>query len=578
MKIVRHLIELLEPNQYRQAIRLFCFILIAMLLETIGIGLIIPVLAVMSRPDAIQQYVIFSPVLTAIGHPSHVSITVFIMLLLVGFYSVKNLFLGYLAWRQPEFAFEVGTTLSQRLFEGYLRQPYVFHLQRNTAQLTHNVTHEVNMVVKYGLISVMNILAESMVLFAIVMLMFYLEPIGTFIVTVFLGFLAWLYQRQIHGKISSWGEIRQYHDGKRVQCVQQGLAGAKETRLLGREQDFFNEYQLSNIEFARAGKLQEMADNMPRLWLEWFAVFSMAILVFMMLIQGRSPPSMVPVLGLFAAAAFRMMPSVSRILAGVQCFSYAIPVIEVLHSEVKMFDNSKKVDSHAGRMSFSHQLEIKELSYSYPGTNFPVLQDINLKISRGDSIGFIGTSGSGKSTLIDIILGLLTPDKGQVLVDGEDIQDFLRAWQNLIGYVSQSIYLTDDTLRRNVAFGLPNHEIDDEAVQRALKAAQLDKFILTLPNSLNTFVGERGIRLSGGQRQRIGIARALYHDPEILVLDEATSSLDTGTETEVMETVRALHGKKTTIIVAHRLSTVAYCDAIFQIEKGQLVEKNIKRN
>jgi ABC-type multidrug transport system fused ATPase/permease subunit len=476
-----------------------------------------------------------------------------------------------LAWRQPLFAFGVGHSLSLALFKGYLHQPYIFHLQRNSAQLVNNATQEINVLVQNGLLSGLNLLAESLVLVGILGVMLFVEPVGTLAVMFLLGAAIWIYHRQTYARILNWGSDRQSHEGFRIQSLHQGLGGVKDVKLLGREQEFVEQYAYNSVKTCRAQRFQSLIGNLPRLWLEWIAVLALAVLVISMLAQGKPATQLVPTLGLFAAAAFRLMPSMNRMIINAQSIRFALPVIHHLSAEMSLFRNSPKLAANLERLSFDREICIRDLSYAYPKAHRHALTKVGLKIPRGSSVGFVGSSGAGKSTLVDIILGLLTPVSGQVLVDGQDIQSNLRSWQNLIGYVPQNIYLTDDTLRRNVAFGLAENQIDNAAVRKAIKAAQLEDFVADLPQGLETVVGERGIRLSGGQRQRIGIARALYHDPEVLVLDEATSSLDTATEQDVMQAVRALHGEKTVLIVAHRLSTVAHCDRLYRLEQGQLV-------
>lgn len=304
---------------------------------------------------------------------------------------------------------------------------------------------------------------------------------------------------------------------------------------------------------------------------ELLTITGLAVLVITMLNQGREMSSLVPVLGLFAASAFRLMPSVNRILGSIQNVRYYLPALNHLYEE-SLLQVPPHSGEHTGKLgSFQHEIKLHDVGYLYHAAKQPALHGVSMAIKKGELIGLVGTSGSGKSTLVDLMLGLLPPTEGKIEVDGLDIQQHLREWQDQIGYVPQSIYLTDDSLRRNVAFGLADEEIDEAAVAQAISAAQLKEFVNGLPDRLDTVVGERGIRLSGGQRQRIGIARALYHNPSMLVFDEATSALDIATESNVMEVITALKGSKTMILVAHRLSTVERCDRLFKFEKGQIV-------
>jgi ABC-type multidrug transport system fused ATPase/permease subunit len=290
------------------------------------------------------------------------------------------------------------------------------------------------------------------------------------------------------------------------------------------------------------------------------AVSGLAVLVVTMLFQNKPVESLVPTLGLFAAAAFRLMPSVSRFLGGLQTLRFNLPVIDTLYRE-REFLRENVTEVGQKPLAFEHTIEFRDVVFSYPGVNLPQIDRLSITIGKGAVVGFVGGSGAGKSTVVDLLLGLLQPSSGAVLVDGRDIHSNLRAWQCQIGYVPQTIYLTDDSIRRNVAFGVPASEISDDQVKGALSAAQLLEFVESLPKGLGTIVGERGVRLSGGQRQRIGIARALYHNPELLVLDEASSALDTQTEQEVMQAVLSLRGKKTVIIVAHRICRAPGADA-----------------
>jgi ABC-type multidrug transport system fused ATPase/permease subunit len=563
--------HLLTPSQRRAAIVLLGLMLIGMVLETLGIGLVVPALALMRQSDLGARYPSLAPWLIRLGNPSHEQLVVAGMLVLVGVYAVKALFLSLLAWRQAHFVFGFQISLSQRLFAGYLRQPYTFHLQRNSAQLLRNAIGQVGEIVTVsgqGLLLV----TETLVLLGISALLLSVEPLGAVLVFGTFGLAGWGFHRLTRRHILRWGEARQLHEGLRIQHFQQGLGGAKDVKLLGRESEFLALYQLHNVGSARVGERQYTVQALPRLFLELLAVTGLAALVLVMIGQGKPVETLVPTLGLLAAAAFRFMPSANRIIGAVQSVRYAVPVINSLYDELRLAD-AAPAPQHSEPLPFRSALTLDQVSFRYPSADALVLRGISLSIPRGASVGFIGASGAGKSTLVDVILGLLGPASGRVEVDGIDIQAHLRGWQDQIGYVPQSVYLTDDTLRRNVAFGLPDEKIDEAAVWRALHSAQLVEFVNDLPGGLDTVVGERGIRLSGGQRQRIGIARALYHDPPVLVLDEATSSVDTATERGIMDAVRALHGEKTILVVAHRTSTVEHCDRLFCLYRGRVVNE-----
>lgn len=569
--VAKKIWRLLTLLERRQAMGLLSLMILGMLLETLGVGLVTPAIALLTQTDIAQKYPAIEPLLDLLGNPTQKSLIGGGILVLVTVYLLKTTFLAYLAWRQNKFAFGVQSHLSQRLYQIYLRQPYAFHLQRNSAQLIRNVITEVNLFTFSVMLPAMVLMTEGLVLIGLCCLLLAFEPLGSAIVLGALGSAAWAFYYFTRTRLKRWGKERQHHDGLRLQHLQQGLGGVKDVKLLGREVDFLEQFRIHNQHGASVGEKQLTLQQLPRLWLELLAVGGLAILIICMLVQDRPLESVLPILGLFAATAFRIIPSVNRVLGALNSLRYGLAVIDVLDSELKL-----RVAADTGEMPelpFQEKLEFRHVSFAYADVSTPALGGISLSIRQGESVGFVGSSGAGKSTLVDVLLGLLSPDAGEVLVDDRNIQDNLRGWQNQIGYVSQSIFLTDDTLRRNVAFGLGNHEINTAAVERAIKAAQLNDFVDSLPDGLDTIVGERGARLSGGQRQRIGIARALYHDPAVLVLDEATSALDLATESEVMQAVNALHGKKTILIVAHRLSTVERCDRLYKIEHGKITKE-----
>jgi len=562
---------LLTPPERKSTVILLILMFIGTGLEILGVGLVIPALALLTQADYATKFPATRPILQTLGNPRQEILVTGGMLALVAIYTIKAIFFTFLAWYQARLAFGMRAEWSRRLFSVYLRQPYTFHLQRNSAQLIHNAFYQVDQFTRDVLIPSMTLLIESLVFLGLSTMLMTVEPLGTVILVSVLATVGWGFHRITRGRIARWGEASQLHEGLRIQHLSQGLGGAKDVKLLGRESEFLDQYHTHNVQSARVSQLQSTLQNLPRLWLELLAVCGLTSLVLTMLAQGRALAVILPTLGMFAAAAFRLLPSVNRALSTIQVLKFGLPIVGNLHAELSL--PTPDADTRVSRQPpFEHALELHHVAYAYPGAADRALNNITLTIQRGESVGFVGSSGAGKSTLVDVLLGLLTPVAGEVRVDGHDIQSSLRHWQDQIGYVPQAIFLTDDTLRRNVAFGLPNTQIDEAAVQRAIRAAQLEEFVNGLPAGLDTVVGERGVRLSGGQRQRIGIARALYHDPAVLVLDEATSALDTATERGVMEAVRVLQGTKTVIIVAHRLSTVQHCDRLYQLEKGQLTE------
>lgn len=547
---------------------LLVLIMLGMLFETLGLGLIIPVINLIINPEKFVEHGWLGANLYNKFTASQ--LVLMAMFALVMFNFLKASFLTFLSWTQNKFIYGTQATLSYKLFVGYIKQPWSFHLKRNSAQLIVNATNEINVFIVQVLQPFMVLLTESLVLLGIGILLLCLEPLGTSVIVGVLGLFAWSFHRAIKNKLLAWGAVRHSHEGMRVQHLQQGLAGVKDAKILGREDNFCSRYNKYNLSVFDSLMKYKIVTDIPRLWLEFFAVIALGGMVVVVLSQGGGPASVLPVLSLFAASAFRLMPSINRLLSAVQNIRYGLPVIKTLTEEFKLISEPSSLSSVSKPMSFQNEMRVEHLSYQYSETSKDVLSDVSLVIKKGMSVGFIGASGAGKSTLVDVILGLLSPQAGRVTVDGLDIQANLRGWQNVIGYVSQSIYLADDTLLKNIAFGLLDDQIDHAALRKAIKLAQLEDLVENLPDGVNTMVGERGIRLSGGQRQRIGIARAIYHDPEILVFDEATSALDDLTETDVMNAINGFRGKKTLLIIAHRLSTLQKCDQIYNVDSGKV--------
>ncbi|MGE0652603.1 MAG: ABC transporter ATP-binding protein [Alphaproteobacteria bacterium] len=563
--------RLLSSGFRLRSVAIFFLTLVGTGLETLGIGLVVPAIALMTYQNITDKYPELAPVLEGLGNPSQPRLIIYGVIVLLLIYVGKALYLGFLSWKQARYIYDLKADISQRLFERYLRENYEFHLQHNSGQLIRNLTTEATELANRFLYPAVTILTELTVLIGIAALLFYLQPVGAAALFLTTGTAIYGFQYVTRRRLLEWGRRRQQHEGFRIQRAQEGLGGVKDIKLLGREEEFIGQFRQHNTNVALVDHKRLALSHLPRLWLETIGVAGLTVLVIVVLLRDNSTANLVPTIGLFAAATFRVLPSANRLLNALQSVRYASAVIDLIDRELNAGFGKQPTDK-GEPIRFEREIEFRDVSYLYPNAAGPSLKDITLHIGKGESIGFVGTSGAGKSTLVDVLLGLLRPTSGHILVDGKDVQDGLRSWQDLFGYVPQAIFLTDDTLRRNVAFGLRDEDIDDEAVRRALDAAQLTDLVATLPAGMNTLVGERGIRLSGGQRQRIGIARALYHNPPVLVFDEATSALDMDTEAGIMESISALKGSRTMVIVAHRLSTVENCDRIYRLEDGRIAD------
>lgn len=547
--------------------RIVVMVIIGMFLETISLGIVVPIIGILTQDDYQQKYPFIVDIFGSLSREELISAVMVAMVLI---YVVRSLFLFWSLWIQKGFSASVSGRLSQSLFSTYLRQPYMFHLQRNSSTLMRNAKNA-TAIVTCGVDPFLVLLTDGLVAIAMFALLIAVEPVGTLAVLLVFGISTFVFQRTTRRRIDNWGYQVDYHETKILQHLQEGFGGAKDVKVLGRENEFLSQHEKHLGESIRINRIYNVILTLPRSFMEIITIVGLCLLVVSMVVRGRELADIVPILGLFAAAAFRVMPSINRLLMATQTLIFNRSIITSVYQDFLLDSpDSLTVNSNT---KFASQLELVDVSFQYPAAAAASLQNVSLVVKRGEAVGFVGPSGAGKSTLVDVILGLFAPTSGVVKIDGQNVQQNLRNWQNQIGYVPQAIYLTDDTLRRNVAFGLNDENIDDNLVRDAIRLAQLEEFVATLPEKLDTVVGERGVRLSGGQRQRIGIARALYHNPSVLVLDEATSSLDTPTEHGVMQAVQALQGSKTVIIVAHRLSTVEYCDRLYKIENARITEE-----
>jgi len=551
---------------------------IAGLLEMIGFGTIPAFVGLLIDPERLFSLLPASVFTDAVRRLNTAALVLGGAGLLGGVFVLKNFFIVTLVYAEAHLAQSLNASISTRLFDAYLRSPYSFLLQRNPSELIRNLTDDAVYASQY-IKALMHLVREVVVSVCILLLMVLVEPVVSLTVFSLFALATASFYLLVHRVLVRRGRLCEAHWSRRVQIITQTFGAVKDAKILGRESHLVELFGKEVRDLQRHETFYDVVSTLPKHSLEALAVLTVFPVAAAFLLLGKPLPSMLPVLALYGVAVMRLVPAMSAINAVLVEIRYRQPAFDLVCAELNSLTNAivpqpTKPAGHRRIKKLQDAVCLENVHYRYPGAFVDAVCGISLTINAARTVAFIGTSGAGKSTVIDIILGLLTPTSGHVFVDGRDIQDDLPAWQRQIGYVPQDIYLIDDSIRRNIAFGISDADIDDLAVARAVEAAQIESLIQSLPQGLETPVGHEGVRLSGGQRQRIAIARALYHDPSVLVMDEATNALDEETEYDVMDGVRKLHGDKTVIIVAHRRSTIEGCDRVFRFEDGRLVQEH----
>jgi ABC-type multidrug transport system fused ATPase/permease subunit len=565
----------------KQLILLLFLFLFTSFTEVIGIGLVGPFMALATSPESLTQNYWLQLIYTNLSLRSGNELLILMGLGLVVIFYLKS-FLSFRAQRYIfEFGFKQQAELSTRLMHAYLNAPYTFHLGKNSSILIQNIINESRNFANNIMMPLLTLISNAIVILALLILLLKTNLLATVIIGG-LGPIAFLAYHLLKVKLGHWGKEGSDSYTEMIRVINHGLGGIKETKIIGCEPYFELQLQKQAERFGKSAGLANSFLVLPRYLIEAFLITFLIIFTFVFLAVNQDQ-NLSSVLGIFALASIRLLPTIGNFLSSVNGIRYNSISLERIYFDLKELEklavaeasSSLSYDKICDRnedLHFDDQIDIKGISFHYLGASKNALNEISLTIKKGQSIGLIGKSGSGKTTLVDVLLGLLTPQSGDIFVDNISIYTDLRRWQNLIGYVPQSIFLIDDTLERNIAFGVPNREIDRESLHQAVKSAQLLELVDELPEGLQTMVGERGVLLSGGQRQRVGIARALYHKREILVFDEATAALDNETEAFVTDAIKSLSGIKTMIIIAHRLSTIEHCDQIYMLKKGQIIK------
>ena len=574
VRILRKFNFILSKHQKFRIVQLAALMVIGGFLETCSVSLILPFMDAVMEPDQAMEKWYAQLFCRVFGLESTRTYLMVLAIALAALYVVKNIYLMMEYNVQHRFAYGNMFALQERLLDTFIHRPYEYFLNVSSGDVMQIIRSDTSSA--FGLlVELLSMFTELVVSLMLAAAIFVITPVVTLCIAALLLVIMLFIFVVLKPILYRMGVSQQKNAAGMNKWLLQSIQGIKEMKVMQKE-DFFKEsYNRYGRAFVRSSRWNQTLSSFPRFIIEGVCMGAMFIVVAVLIGSGTELQSIIPMLTAVAMAAIRLLPSVNRISGALNKISYGEPMLDKVIENMRVLEEDQvrtdvRKPSGLSAPKLRHMVNFERITYHYPNTEEPVLSDASMSIRRGESVGIVGPSGAGKTTSVDIILGLLEPQGGQVLVDGVDIKDDLPGWLSQIGYIPQMIFMLDDTIRANVAFGVPEREINDEQVWRALREAALEEFVRSLPEGLDTQIGERGLRLSGGQRQRIGIARALYQNPEVLIFDEATSALDSETESAIMESIHSLRGAKTMIIIAHRLTTIEACDHIFRVEHGEI--------
>ncbi len=547
-------------------------VLFGALAELLGVSAILPIVELATNPEAVETNAYCSLLSDITGITDSNQIMLVLIACIIALYIVKNVYLSFQAYAINSYSKNTRLHFSTRLMEAYMKQPYSYFQKKNTAEILRSVNTDTGNMYTV-IVNVLQLISQGFTAFLLITYLAVTNIMMTLIVAGLLGFCALLVIFILQRKMRALGREVQRVGAGIIKNAKQAFEGIKEVKIMNKERFFIENYRNVYKKSTSIELIYNLMSYIPKYLIETVCIIGILAYLAVVIMSGGDLSKLLPQLSVFAVAAFKLLPSINALYSHFSNVLYNKASIDLIYRdirEVEAIENEDLIDGEVEKLHFEKEIAIHSLTFAYDDTDKNVLEDVSFTIKKGESVAFIGESGGGKTTLVDNILGILTPQKGTITVDGKDINEISRSWHKDIGYIPQQIYLLDDSIRNNVAFGVVTEDIDDEKVWSALKGAKLDGFVRKLDEGLETNVGEAGTRLSGGQRQRIGIARALYHDPDILVFDEATSALDTETEKEVMEAIDGLHGSKTMLMIAHRLSTIENCDHVYRVENKKI--------
>ncbi len=565
--------QLLSAHERKRALLLSLLMIVMAFFEVLGVGSIMPFLSVLGKPEMLETNRYLSAVYGFGGFSDKNSFLIFLGVFALVTLLVSAAVKSFTYYALFKFSNMRRHSIGKKLLRKYLHQPYDYFLARNSSDISKTILSEVDLMINQVLQPALRLVTYSTLTLALIIFLVAVDPmLAAILAGIFGGFYILMYTT-VRKYVSHIGKERAKANSQRFKIVSETIGGIKDLKVLGREEVYLDSFKTPSVDFSRYQSINQTLSQVPKFFVEVIAFGSLlAIAMYALMSDGSDLGRLLPVLGLYALGALKLKPAVNTIYASLSMLRFGNAALDAVLQDLGK-EEKADIRNDFTRLSLKHNLKLENISFYYKNTQTPALTDVSLAIGANSTVGVIGTTGAGKSTFVDVILGLLTPSSGKLIVDATVLDGSnIRQWQNSIGYVPQSIFLADDTIASNIAFGIDKEQIDSAQVEKVAKMAQVHEFVSGLENGYETIIGERGVRLSGGQRQRLGIARALYHEPEVLVLDEATSALDNSTEAEVMKAIDAMSGKRTIIMIAHRLSTVEKCDKIIKLENGRVVE------
>lgn len=567
--------KLLGTAERRHLVPVALVMIVSAFFQLVGVGAFYPFLKVAANPETVNDAPLLVKMGSALGVTSTQGLVIVLGIVVVCLVLLANVGLAVAEWAVLRYEWELHHSLSMRLFEGYLRHPYPFFLENNSSGFSRTLLNDIYQLTGGLLHACLSLISKGFVTLVLLGLLLWVNPTVTLLVLTVVGGGYAIGYAFIHKGVQRRGVEVSAANEERFKLVQETFSGIKETKVLGREKEFIARYQKPSAELSKSYTAYQTYQILPKYVIEALALSTLLLVVVYFLVQGRDIVSVIPTIGLFAVAGYRLLPVFRDVLSALASFRFhreTLARVEAPLMEAERIVQDQEVGP-SEPLEFEQGIRLEGVSFSYGRRDRLVLDRVDLEIPKNAWVALVGTTGSGKSTILDLLMGLQSPTTGKVTVDGVPLQGWaIRRWQQRLGYVPQEVFLKDDTIASNIAFGLPSDEIDQACVEAAARVAQIHEFIVSeLPQGYDTIVGERGARLSGGQRQRLGIARALYHNPDILILDEATSDVDNLTEAAIGSALKSLAGTKTIIMVAHRLSTVRNCDTIHVMGAGGII-------